>query len=146
MTEHTSEPVVPAKEQPEIAGVVVDTNGSKEGSPKGPVATTGKKKQNNTLGLVAALKRAARTPGGFVGICLIVVMLILGLGAEWWAPFDPAYNDFSKILKGPGEGGLLGSDTLGRDLFSRILYGIKASITVGVAAVALAFCIGVPSG
>lgn len=89
---------------------------------------------------------------GFVNSCAILVVLIIIFGAI----FGPAGNPFSQILTdrlipplSQGNSGnfyILGTDSLGRDLFSRVIYGCRVSIIVGVLGVGVALLIGVPLG
>jgi len=77
---------------------------------------------------------------------LVLVALIVVLGPSF-APYDPLQTNLSMRLKPPGTPGHpLGTDELGRDVFSRLLYGARPSIGVGFAAVAVAMLIGVPVG
>ena len=66
--------------------------------------------------------------------------------APWIATHDPIRQDFRRILEPPSREHWLGTDELGRDIFSRIVYGARISFTVGVAAVALGAAIGVVIG
>lgn len=66
--------------------------------------------------------------------------------APWIATHDPIYQDFRRILEPPSREHWLGTDELGRDVFSRIVYGARISFTVGVAAVALGAAVGVAIG
>lgn len=82
-------------------------------------------------------KFARRQPLGFIGAVIIAVLLFVALAAPAIVPFHP--NEISAArLVAPGEQGhLLGTDSFGRDVLSRVMYGARVSITVGFAAVAL---------
>ena len=86
---------------------------------------------------------------GFVGLCIVCGVVLVAIFADILAPHDPAENHLADILKPPVwlDGGsatyLLGTDNLGRDIFSRILYGTRVSLLVGVASVVLAGIIGI---
>jgi ABC-type dipeptide/oligopeptide/nickel transport systems, permease components len=65
----------------------------------------------------------------------LLLLTILAIGAPAFAPFDPVKQDAENILASPGTAGhLLGTDDLGRDLFSRIIYGSRSALMVGLIA------------
>ena len=76
-------------------------------------------------------------------LALIAVMAVL---PEAIAPYDPLAIDASNILASPTSGHLLGTDEIGRDILSRIIYGARVSLGVALAAVAVACLLGVPLG
>lgn len=81
---------------------------------------------------------------------LVVLMIVLALGADWIAPYPYGETITGANLKPPSGTYLMGTDNLGRDVFSRVVYGARVSITVGFGAVllsnVLAAVIGVTSG
>ena len=81
-------------------------------------------------------------PGGIVVLLFILVALL----APLIAPHDPLKNNLSKPLLSPGTVHLLGTDELGRDILSRIIYGARLSLLEGLISVFLAMAIGVPLG
>ena len=83
-----------------------------------------------------------------LGLVIVLFYVAVAIAAPWIAPYDPEKADFSIMLKAPGtvEGHLLGTDELGRDILSRLIYGARISIGIGVTVVAAAFLIGVPLG
>jgi peptide/nickel transport system permease protein len=81
-------------------------------------------------------------PGGIVVLLFILVALL----APLIAPHDPLKNNLSKPLLSPGAVHLLGTDELGRDILSRIIYGARLSLLEGLISVLLAMAIGVPLG
>jgi peptide/nickel transport system permease protein len=83
-----------------------------------------------------------------LGIGLALVMILIAVLAPWLAPFDYSAQYSEYVLKGPGAGGQhhLGTDEFGRDLLSRILWGARISLLVGLAAVVVGFSVGVPLG
>jgi peptide/nickel transport system permease protein len=89
-------------------------------------------------------------PLGACGGVIVLVLLICALLAPWIATFPYDYTDVRQRLKPPGPQFYLGTDNLGRDLFSRIVYGARISVTVGFGAVSLGIClatiVGVVSG
>ncbi len=71
-------------------------------------------------------------PLGFAGFIVILAYLISALGARWIAPFDPEAIDFAAMLGAPNSEHILGTDQFGRDVFSRIVYGARTALAVGI--------------
>lgn len=93
------------------------------------------------------LRMAARKyPLGVAGAFIILVVLFLALAAPVLAPFSPKEVATGPSLTGPSAEHWIGTDQLGRDLLSRLIYGSRVSILVGVIAVGIAAAIGVPVG
>jgi ABC-type dipeptide/oligopeptide/nickel transport system permease subunit len=92
---------------------------------------------------VAAL---LRHPGAAVGLVVLACLGIVALGAPRIAPRDPLAQDFTKLLTGPAPGHPLGTDHLGRDILSRLVYGARVSLAVGLGAVLLGGSIGTTAG
>ncbi|WP_346666426.1 ABC transporter permease [uncultured Mailhella sp.] len=80
------------------------------------------------------------------GLTIVLVMSLLALLAPWIAPFDPAALNLDQILMPPSAEHLLGTDELGRDVFSRLLYGARVSLWVGFVAVGISTAIGIALG
>jgi peptide/nickel transport system permease protein len=92
-------------------------------------------------------RRLRRNPLAVVSFVVLALALIVAVLAPWLAPYAPEQTDFANTLSPPGTAGhLLGTDDLGRDVLSRIILGLRASLEVGVLAVATALLIGVPLG
>jgi peptide/nickel transport system permease protein len=83
-----------------------------------------------------------------LGIALALIMILIAVLAPWLSPFDYSAQYSEYVLKGPGAGGRhhLGTDEFGRDLLSRIIWGSRISLLVGLAAVVVGFIVGVPLG
>ena len=83
-----------------------------------------------------------------LGLVIVLFYVVVAIAAPWIAPYDPVEADFGAMLKAPGtvEGHILGTDELGRDILSRLVYGARISIAIGVTVVLAAFFIGVPLG
>jgi len=77
------------------------------------------------------------------GLVFIAIMLIFAIFAPFIAPYDPSRIDTKNILSGPSKEHMFGTDTLGRDIFSRIIYGSRVSLSIGFIAVGIAVLIGV---
>jgi len=82
----------------------------------------------------------------YVGGILVGLVALLGAVSLFWQPFDPLHVEPAQRLLGPGWPHLLGTDWLGRDVFSRALVGARVCVQVGVIAVAIGALIGVPVG
>jgi peptide/nickel transport system permease protein len=85
------------------------------------------------------------TPRRIVGLALIALILACALLAQWIAPYDPLRSSVA-ILSAPSQANLLGTDELGRDVLSRVIYGARTSLTIGFGAALVAMMIGAPVG
>ena len=90
--------------------------------------------------------RFARNRLALVGFVVFGTVLVIAVAAPWVAPYSPTKTDFSSYLQPPGVRHPLGTDELGRDVLSRILFGSRASLEAGVISVGLAISAGVPLG
>jgi peptide/nickel transport system permease protein len=91
-------------------------------------------------------RRFLRRPMAVTGLVLAALFTLMAIFAPLIAPYDAGATDFGAPLAGPSGNHLLGTDELGRDTFSRIVYGARASMQVGLLATALAMLVGVPLG
>src|ERR1700719_1179092 len=73
-----------------------------------------------------------RQPLGTFGMALVIIMALAGLGADWIAPYSPTANDFASMTEPPSWTHLLGTDQFGRDLLSRIIFGARTALIVGL--------------
>ena len=73
---------------------------------------------------------------------VVILFIITAFFAPYIAPYDPDYADFAAFLEGPSKTHLLGTDSYGRDVLSRIVYGTRVSLIIGVLAVIIACVIG----
>ena len=92
------------------------------------------------------LKRFMRRPFAVAGLVVAVGFVLMAVFAPILAPYDPNATDFDAILEQPSWEHPLGTDELGRDVLSRIIFGARASIQAGVFATLLAIVIAVPIG
>jgi peptide/nickel transport system permease protein len=93
------------------------------------------------------IRRLRRNPLAVLSFTVLVIATLVALLAPWLAPYAPEQTDFANTFAPPGTAGhLLGTDDLGRDVLSRIILGLRASLEVGLLAVATALLIGVPLG
>ena len=91
-------------------------------------------------------KRFFRRPFALLGLVVAVVFIAGAILAPWIAPYHPETTDFNSLLSHSSGKHLLGTDELGRDVFSRIIWGSRASIEAGVLATFLAMAVAVPIG
>jgi peptide/nickel transport system permease protein len=80
------------------------------------------------------------------GLAVILIIFLVAGFASFIAPYDPGKTDVSLKLKAPSAQHVLGTDQLGRDVFSRMLYGSRISLSVGFVAVAISILIGILVG
>ncbi len=85
---------------------------------------------------------ARRQPLGAAGALLILAFIICGLFAPWVSPYDPFDTNFSAVLEGPSRAHWFGTDSFGRDVLSRIIYGSRSALALGVTASLLGAAIG----
>jgi peptide/nickel transport system permease protein len=81
--------------------------------------------------LAIALEFCRRRPLGAVGAAIIVVMFVVALAAPVLAPYDPQLVDFAAMLARPSPAHWLGTDSFGRDVMSRLIYGSRTALIVG---------------
>jgi peptide/nickel transport system permease protein len=87
-----------------------------------------------------------RYPLGAVGAAIVTAIVLMAALADWITVFDPTSTDSHVSLARPGGAHLLGADFMGRDLWSRIVYGARISLAVGVGATSFGCLIGVSVG
>lgn len=98
----------------------------------------------------AVLRRVARALGLFARRsplsafwgCIAALILLMAVAAPALAPYDPLKSDFRAMTKPPSERHLFGSDQIGRDVLSRVIYGSRASLTVAIGAVVFGTTLG----
>lgn len=93
-----------------------------------------------------ALVRTARNPMGLFGLIVLALLVLCSLGAGVISPYDPLEQHPGAELRPVGTEYPLGTDNLGRDVLSRIVYGSRSSLLVGVIAVALGAGLGIATG
>jgi peptide/nickel transport system permease protein len=89
------------------------------------------------------MKKILHNPLALTGLLLISIILLLALLAPWLAPYDPDDIHVKQILLAPSMQHWMGTDGLGRDVWSRMLYGGRVSLLVGLVAVGISTAIGV---
>jgi len=93
-----------------------------------------------------ALLRLARRRGAMVGLGVVVFFILLAIFAPLVAPFDPLATSWSAVRKAPSAAHWFGTDEIGRDVLSRVIWGSRASLLAGVVSVSIALALGVPIG
>jgi len=110
------------------------------------------RRQHRSRGRWSTLRQLVRSPGGVVGFVMVVAVIAVAVLAPWLAPYDPQKQNITQRLRPPAwqEGGsvqhLLGTDSLGRDVYSRVIFGSRISLAVGLTATALSALLGVSLG
>ncbi|HXH23279.1 MAG TPA: ABC transporter permease [Dehalococcoidia bacterium] len=93
-----------------------------------------------------AFRRLIRNRLALVGLLILVVFAVAAVLAPLIAPFDPNEQNYDAIFQSPNATHIAGTDNLGRDWFSRLVYGARLSLTVGIFAQAIVLMIGVAIG
>jgi ABC-type dipeptide/oligopeptide/nickel transport system permease subunit len=93
------------------------------------------------------LRRLVERPPAVIGLAGVIVVVVVAVFAPLLAPYSPVASSFQAVLARPFTAGhLLGTDELGRDVLSRMIYGAQPTLEVGVLATGLALVVGVPIG
>jgi len=93
-----------------------------------------------------ALRRLVRRRGAMVGLALVVFFVLMATFAPWISPHDPLATSWSMVRKAPSAGYWFGTDEIGRDVLSRVIWGARASLLAGVVSVSISLMVGVPVG
>lgn len=91
-------------------------------------------------------RRFQRNRGAMFGLGIFVLMVVTATLAPLLAPYDPLEQNYLEAMQGPSAKHWLGTDSFGRDMLSRIIYGARIALIVGVLAVGLAMVVGVTLG
>ncbi|TAK20380.1 MAG: ABC transporter permease [Chloroflexota bacterium] len=102
-------------------------------------------------GFWARLRQFSRqSPYGLASIAFLLAIIVVGMFAPILAPYDPITNSFTEVRQGPSAAHWIGTDHLGRDTLSRVLYGTRITMIVAIASVvigeSLGFAWGVSAG
>jgi peptide/nickel transport system permease protein len=93
-----------------------------------------------------AWRRLLARKGAVVGLVIIAVFILLALFAPLITPYDPIATSWTLVRKPPSALHWFGTDDLGRDILTRVIYGARASLTAGAISVGIALGVGVPFG
>ena len=92
------------------------------------------------------MRRLARRPVALAAAAVVAAFVAIALAAPHLAPYDPIATDFRAVRKAPSSAHVLGTDEVGRDVLSRVIWGARASLAAGVIPVALALALSIPLG
>ncbi|MGE5253268.1 MAG: ABC transporter permease, partial [Planctomycetaceae bacterium] len=87
-----------------------------------------------------------RNQTALVGAVVILAIILLAVLAPWISPYDPLEQNIRSRLQAPSRTYLLGTDEFGRDVLSRVLWGTRISLTVGILSIGLGLLIGTAMG
>lgn len=93
-----------------------------------------------------ALLRLLRRRGAMLGLAIVLVFVLLAVFAPVLAPQDPLQTSWSAVRKAPSAQYWFGTDEIGRDVLSRVIWGARASLSAGLVSVCIAMALGVPIG
>jgi peptide/nickel transport system permease protein len=93
-----------------------------------------------------AWRRLTKRKGAVLGLVIIAVFVAVAILAPVLAPYDPIRQSWSSIRKPPSIEHWFGTDESGRDLFSRVIFGARASLLAGVVSISIALSLGIPLG
>ena len=93
-----------------------------------------------------AWRRLKQRKSALFALFVIIALILIAIFAPLIAPYDPTKQSWSAVRKAPSLAHWFGTDEVGRDILSRIIYGTRASLSAGVISVGIAISIGVPLG
>ena len=94
----------------------------------------------------SVLRRLLRRPPAVIAGAVVAAFVIIAVGAPYVAPYDPIKQNFLAIRKAPSDAYWLGTDEVGRDILSRLIWGARASLLAGVIPVTIALAVSIPLG
>ena len=93
-----------------------------------------------------ALRRLWRRRGAMVGLVIVMFFVLIALFAPLVAPYDPIATSWSAVRKAPSMAYWFGTDEIGRDVLSRVVWGARASLMAGLLSVSISMALGIPIG
>ena len=93
-----------------------------------------------------ALRRLLRRRGAMLGLVIVLFFVLLAVFASSIAPYDPIATSWSAVRRAPSAEYLFGTDEIGRDVLSRVVWGARASLMAGLVSVCISMALGVPIG
>ena len=93
-----------------------------------------------------SMKRFRKNKAAMLCLIIIALLILIAILAQVVSPYDPNYQDYMSVLAQPSAKHLLGADEYGRDILSRIIYGTRVSLSIGIFAQLLASVIGIALG
>ncbi len=93
-----------------------------------------------------ALRRLLRRRGAMLGLVIVLAFIVLAIFAPLIAPYDPVATSWSAVRSAPSAEYWFGTDEIGRDVLSRVVWGARASLLAGLVSVCISMALGVPVG
>jgi peptide/nickel transport system permease protein len=93
-----------------------------------------------------ALRRLMRRRGAMLGLAIVLMFVLIAVFAPLIAPYDPIATSWSAVRQAPSMQHLFGTDEIGRDVLSRVVWGARASLMAGLISVCISMALGVPIG
>jgi peptide/nickel transport system permease protein len=93
-----------------------------------------------------AWRRLVRRRGAMLGLVVVVFFVLMALLAPYVSPYDPIATSWSAVRKAPSAEYWFGTDEIGRDVLSRVIWGARASLLAGLVSVCISIALGVPIG
>jgi peptide/nickel transport system permease protein len=93
-----------------------------------------------------AFRRFRQNRGAMIGLGVILFMVLTAIAAPWITKYDPTVQELGDALLPPSTEHFFGTDQIGRDVYSRVVYGARISLRVGLISAAIACLIGIPLG
>jgi peptide/nickel transport system permease protein len=93
-----------------------------------------------------AWRRLVRRRGAMVGLAVVVFFVLIAVAAPFISPYDPVATSWSAVRKAPSAQYWFGTDEIGRDVLSRVIWGARASLLAGLVSVSISMLLGVPIG
>ena len=93
-----------------------------------------------------AWRRLRRRRSAMAGLAVVIGFIVLALAAAWIAPQDPIATSWGAIRNAPSAAHWFGTDEIGRDVFSRVVWGTQASLLAGMVSVSISLLLGIPVG
>jgi peptide/nickel transport system permease protein len=93
-----------------------------------------------------ALRRLVHRRGAMIGAAVVLFFVLMAIFAPMIAPYAPIATDWAAVRKAPSWAHWLGTDEIGRDVLSRVIFGARASLKAGVVSVLISLSLGVPIG
>ena len=111
-----------------------------------PVSLEQMTRRQERSALASAARFLRRNPLVLLGLAIFLMWVVISIGAPWIAPYDPLKQDIVARLQPPSPDHWFGTDQLGRDVFSRVLYGGRLSLPAGILVIIIAGVIGTAIG
>jgi ABC-type dipeptide/oligopeptide/nickel transport system permease subunit len=117
------------------------------GAPAGTLPSAPVEAPQSALpGRAGVIRRLARDKVAFVAALFLTFVVIMAALAPWVSPYDPYYTDLTKVMQPPNEVNWFGTDSTGRDILSRIIYGTRTTLLMGLAGVLIGGVLGAVLG